>query len=106
MTARKADGNQAEIVEALRDMGVFVFSLHGVGKGCPDLLCAFRGQWFVAEVKNGSLLGWKLTPKQKEFRIRCGAPIAILDSVESAAAWVNSLATLEKNREMLNARSA
>jgi len=39
-------------VAELRSMGVFVQSLSMVGKGCPDLLCGFRGRWLLCELKN------------------------------------------------------
>lgn len=94
--ARKVDGNQSAIVDALRDMGAFVFSLHAVGRGCPDLLVAFRGRWYVAEVKNGSLLGWKLTKAQKDFRKEAKADVVILTSVDDAIAWIKNVSRVAK----------
>lgn len=85
---KKADSNQAEIVAALRKCGVFVFSLHEVGKGCPDLLCAFRNRWYMIECKNGERLGWKLTDSQKKFRVHACAPVTVLTSVADAISWV------------------
>lgn len=41
--AKRTDGNQAEIVRALRSAGATVQTLHTVGKGCPDLVVGFRG---------------------------------------------------------------
>lgn len=50
--AAHTDGNQAEIVAALRAAGAFVQSLAAVGDGCPDLL-VIRGQRvFLLEVKD------------------------------------------------------
>ena len=89
--AKRSDTNQAQIVKTLRSLGVFVFSLHEVGRGCGDLLCTYRGQWLMAEVKNGKPMGWKLTPAQKEFHALCGAPIAILTCTDDAIAWVRGL---------------
>ena len=87
----RSDGNQKDIVDALRALGCFVVSLSKIGNGCPDLIVSYRGRLHWAEVKNGSMLGWKLTDDQKKFHALCGAPIAILDSVESAVAWIESL---------------
>lgn len=49
--AAHVDRNQAEIVEALRQVGATVQHLHGVGHGCPDLVAGFRGRNFLLEVK-------------------------------------------------------
>ena len=49
------DGNQAEIVEALRgipDCSVLVLS--AVGQGCPDLMVGYRGFNFLFECKDPS----------------------------------------------------
>ena len=51
MRAKRVDINQKAIVEHLRSMGVSVFHLHEVGKGCPDLLCGINGTTFLVEVK-------------------------------------------------------
>lgn len=100
---KKADGNQAEIVSALRQCGVFVFDLHQVGRGCPDLLLAHprNRRWYMAEVKNGKLMGWKLNDKQKEFRDRAKAHVLILTSVTEAVTWANTVTreTLDKQDE-------
>lgn len=49
--AAKVDANQDAIVSALRAAGASVQSLAPIGKGCPDLLAAFRGQMYLLEVK-------------------------------------------------------
>jgi hypothetical protein len=45
--ARKVDGSQAEIVDALRKAGVQVFI---IGQPC-DLLTLYRGKWLPLETK-------------------------------------------------------
>lgn len=92
---KKSDTNQAQIVKTLRSLGVFVFSLHEVGRGCPDLLCSYRGKWLMAEIKNGKL--GKLTDSQKKFHAGCKAPIAILTCPDDAIAWVRGLTQKENN---------
>lgn len=89
MTARKTDTTQKPIVEALRRCGVFVFPLHTVGKGCPDLLLSVRGRWFVCECKTGK--SWKYTEAQRRFRRDAGAPVLVLTSARDAVAWFHSL---------------
>lgn len=88
---KKSDANQKDIVDALRRMGCFVFSLHTVGKGAPDLLVACKGRWHLVEVKNGDRLGWKLTDAQKKFRALAGAPIPVLTSVTDAVTWAKNV---------------
>lgn len=50
--ASKVDANQDAIVTALRAAGASVQSLAPIGKGCPDLLVAFRRALFLIEIKN------------------------------------------------------
>ena len=52
--AKRIDNNHVEIVKGLRAVGAEAQSLAGVGKGCADVLVAFRGRWYVAEIKDGS----------------------------------------------------
>ncbi len=62
--AAKVDKNQAEIVDALRDVGAVVTSIHRHGEGVPDILVSFRGVWYLMEVKASD---GRLTPDEKEF---------------------------------------
>jgi hypothetical protein len=48
----RVDGNQPEIVKALRKIGASVQLLHTVGQGCPDLLAALAGRNVLFEVKD------------------------------------------------------
>ena len=75
----KADENQREIVLAIRQIGGQVQSLHRVGQGVPDLLVAYRGQWYVIEVKAN---GGTLTEKEEDWHARFGhlAPIMVVTS--------------------------
>jgi hypothetical protein len=57
------------VVKALRDFGVLVKSLAGVGDGCADLLVAYRGKLAMLEVKDGSRVPSerRLTKAEAEF---------------------------------------
>ena len=44
MRAKRVDQNQKDVVKALRDSGAYVFHLHEVGQGCPDLLVGINNQ--------------------------------------------------------------
>lgn len=87
---KRVDNTQKEIVDALRRMGCFVFSLHAVGKGCPDLLVARDRRFHLIEIKNGKL-GWKLTDSQRKWRALCPADVVTLTSVEDAITWVTNV---------------
>lgn len=50
--AAKVDGNQAEIVVALRKIGASVTPLHMVGSGFPDLIVGWRGRNVLFELKD------------------------------------------------------
>jgi Holliday junction resolvase len=50
----RRDGNHRAIVEALRDRGLSVLDLGGVGSGCPDLLVGTRMGNLLVEIKDGS----------------------------------------------------
>lgn len=67
--AAKVDANQEQIVSALRTAGVLVLSMAALGKGVPDLLCAFHGRLVLLEVKDGRKppSARKLTPDQQQF---------------------------------------
>lgn len=82
----RVDANQGEIVAAARAVGAEVQHLHSVGSGCPDLLVAFRGQWYVVEVKDGSKppSARKLTDKERDWHDKFSryAPVHIWATVD------------------------
>ena len=84
----RKDNNHDEIVEALIAAGCAVQSLAGVGEGCPDILAAYKGQWYVIEVKDGTkpLSHRRLTPAEFEWVHTFGdeAPVFVVNSVDDA----------------------
>lgn len=90
------DGNQGDIVEALRRVGATVQPLHTIGQGCPDLLVAFRQRMFLYEVKDGSKppSARKLTPDEKAWIANWKAPVYIVNSAAEAL----EILTLNTNR--------
>lgn len=73
----RSDGNQAEIVKALRKIGVRVMNLNQVGNGCPDLLACHRGRNILLEIKQP---GEKLTKDQVEFIAMWGGELHVVHS--------------------------
>ena len=68
MTARRTDGNQAEIVAALRAAGCKVQILSMVGKGCPDLLVCFFDQMdWITVLMEVKMPKETLTPDEIQF---------------------------------------
>ena len=51
--AAKTDANQTQVISALRAAGAKVQSLAAIGKGVPDLLCQYKGTFYLIEVKDG-----------------------------------------------------
>lgn len=94
----KVDDNQPQIVKALRDHGVFVQPIHTIGKGVPDLLCAYRGLWYVLEVKDGAKRpsARKLTPDEAAWiqAIAGRAPVHVVESLDQALQAVGVARTL------------
>ena len=88
--ARKIDRNQTEVVEALREIGASVQILSAVGKGCPDLLCGYRGSNYLLEVKDGKLppSGRRLTPDQKEWHAKWHGQVVVVDDWSMAVLTV------------------
>ena len=96
--AAKVDKNQSDMIRTLRDDGCSLFSLAGMGKGCPDLLVGIASKTYLVEVKDGSRYGKSrsiesmLTKDQKTFiAMWTGSPVVILKDVETAKAWVSRL---------------
>lgn len=76
------DGNQSDIITALRAVGATVQIITQVGNGCPDLLVGYRRRAFLLEVKadKGALrpvqVGWHSTWR--------GPPVAIVRTPHEA----------------------
>lgn len=87
----KVDANQKEIVAALREIGATVQHLHGVGSGCPDLLCGFAGQNILLEVKDGDKppSARKLNKWQQKWHDEWNGQVAVVNSIDEAlkVAW-------------------
>ena len=83
-TAAKVDANQREIIRILRDCGVTVQPLHTVGKGTPDLLCGYRGQNVLLEVKDGNRNGSRLTDAQQAWHRTWRGQVAVVETADDA----------------------
>ncbi|MDR6393039.1 hypothetical protein [Paraburkholderia phenoliruptrix] len=84
--ARRADGNQAKIVEALRAAGCRVVPTHTIGQGFPDLVVDYHGRTCLVEIKDPKQPPSKrrLTPAQEEFHAAWTGPIYTVESPEHA----------------------
>jgi hypothetical protein len=79
---KRVDGNQVEIVAALRQIGASVQHLYVVGFGCPDLLVGFCGMSFLLEVKQA---GEKLNGAEKRWHNDwAGGPLGVVHTAEEA----------------------
>lgn len=91
--AAKVDGNQAEIVAALRKVGATVQPLHAVGAGCPDLLIGYRGRNWLIEVKDCSASNTdrKLRPAQVEWHGGWKGHVATAETIGAALAVIGAI---------------
>lgn len=86
--AAKVDANQDQIVSALRAAGASVQSLAPIGKGCPDLLAAFRGEMFLIEVKQGK---GKVNELQTKWHSEWKADVHVVYGPEDALMVVGAV---------------
>lgn len=92
--AAKIDRNQPEIVEALRKAGATVQSLAAIGDGVPDLLCGFRNDIYLLEVKDGTRKPSEreLTPDQVKWHIAWrGGNCSVVNSIDEALAAIGAI---------------
>ena len=81
--ARKSDANQQEIIDALRECGYSVVSIHRVGKGVPDILVGKHGKNYLLEVKNPEYSG-ELTDDEREFFASWRGQVDVVTTIEEA----------------------
>jgi hypothetical protein len=88
--AARVDGNQAQIVAALRAVGASVATCHAVGQGFPDLSVGWQGQTFLLEVKDPSKpkSDRQLTPSQAKFHAEWRGHVAVVETVAEALAAI------------------
>ena len=93
MTARRAnrvDGNQDEIVNALRAIGCSVQSLAAIGDGCPDLLVGVERANILIEVKDPAQQPCKrhFNALQKQWHSNWRGTAHLVETVDQAVAVV------------------
>jgi hypothetical protein len=88
LMSKRIDANHNVIVDGVRAVGAEVQSLASVGRGCVDVLVAYRGTWYVAEIKDGSKppSKQKLTDDELKWHQRFSrkAPVHIWRSLNDA----------------------
>lgn len=84
--AARVDGNQAEIVKALRQIGASVATCHAVGQGFPDICVGYNGDTFLLEIKDPTKPkgDQKLTPSQVEWHQSWRGHVAVVKTVQQA----------------------
>ena len=94
--AARVDDNHSEIVKTLQRIGVYVVDCSHVGQGFPDLMCFFRGQVTLVEIKDGekSASRRKLTPAQTIFHAEAlakGCKVHVVENVDQAIRLLSSI---------------
>ena len=94
--AKRTDGNQAEIVRALRSAGATVQTLHTVGKGCPDLVVGFRGSNYLLEIKDFRKppSGRRLTEDETRWHAIWNGQVTVVKDIDEALAAIGAAGTL------------
>ena len=84
--AARVDGNQAEIVSALRQIGASVAACHAVGQGFPDICVGWQGGTYLLEIKDPSKpkADQELTPSQIEWHATWRGHVAVVKTVREA----------------------
>jgi len=84
--AHAIDGNQPEIVAALRAFGYQVQSLAGLGGGVPDLLVSRAGVNILLEIKDGakSPSAQRLTEPEARWHQTWRGQVAVARSADEA----------------------
>lgn len=84
--AARVDGNQAEIVAALRAVGAIVTPCHAVGQGFPDICVGWQGNTYLLEIKDPSKpkADRQLTPAQVKWHASWKGHVAIVETVPQA----------------------
>jgi hypothetical protein len=90
----RVDANHVEIVRALRRHGIAVLSLAPMGRGVPDLLCAFRDVTCLIEIKDEARppSARALTAQQERFIGSWPGKVFVVNSPDEAVRVVVELA--------------
>jgi Holliday junction resolvase len=87
--AARVDANQQQIVSALRAAGASVQSLAAIGKGCPDILAAFRGLLYLMEIKRDK---GKPNELQAEWHAEWRAAVYVVRTPDEALRVIGAIA--------------
>lgn len=84
--AARVDGNQAQIVKALRDIGASVATCHAVGQGFPDICVGWQNGTYLLEIKDPTkpIRDQALTPSQVKFHSEWRGHVAVVKTVPEA----------------------
>ena len=92
MRRGNSDRNQAEAVLYMRQCGMTVHTLHGVGQGCPDLLVGWRQVTHLVEIKRVRDDGFttQLNQLQKDWHATwAGDPVIVAVSGKDAVEQID-----------------
>ena len=94
---KRVDANQAEIVEALRDIGAGVAVTSDLGNGFADIVVGWQGNNWLFEIKDFSKppSARRLTPAEKKFHDtwRVHGQIDVITSFDDALQYLTRYAS-------------
>lgn len=88
MRASRVDLTQAEIVDALRRVGAFVWICSRLGDGFPDLFVVFRELAYLLECKSP---GGRLTGAEQRFIAMCPIPVHVVHTADEALRVIGAM---------------
>ena len=93
MRAKRVDANQADIVEALREVGALVAVTSAVGNGFPDIVVGYSGGLYLMEIKDGTKppSATKLTKDEVAFHTKWTGYVHIVYSLDDALRVIGAI---------------
>jgi hypothetical protein len=92
MRIKKVDTNQSKLVAQMRKIpGLRVAHTHIVGNGFVDVVCGYKGQNFLFEIKDPSKppSARKLTPDEEKFHSTWTGSIHVIEKIEDVLSIIN-----------------
>lgn len=90
---RRVDANQGALNKLARAMGCSVWVTSDCGEGAPDAVWGIHGVNLMIEIKDGAKPPSRrlLTHSEIDFHAKWKGQIAIVSTIEEAAALINSI---------------
>jgi hypothetical protein len=89
LTIKSVDSNHHEIISEAREAGIEILDTHVIGRGFPDCIPIWRGDFWLVEIKTET---GKLTDAERAFALRSKTPVHIVRSLDDLLKLVGAIA--------------